>query len=213
MTERPAQPRPELLPLPDGVASGRVEVRRYRPGDGSAFFAALAPQREELMQWMMWPQKHQRPEDSESYVVRMHAEFALRSNMPMGIWNKSGEFLGGSGFHAPDWNTPKAEIGYFLLPAARRQGLACEVVRLLIQYAFEHMQVNRVYGTCDAGNAASANVMRRAGLAEEGLLCSEARDHHGRLRDTLMFGLATAGYPAWVERHGARDLAYMHRTS
>jgi len=209
MTERPAQSKPELLPLPDGVASGRVLVRRYRPGDGAAFFAGLAPQRAELMQWMMWPQKHQRPEDSESYVVRMHAEFALRSNMPMGIWSEAGEFLGGSGFHAPDWNTPKAEIGYFLLQSARRQGLASEVVRLLIQYAFEHMQVNRVSGTCDAGNAASANVMRRAGLAEEGVMRAEARDHHGRLRDTLMFGLAIAGYPAWVERHGVRDLAYI----
>jgi RimJ/RimL family protein N-acetyltransferase len=209
MTERPAQARPELLPLPEGVASARVVVRRYRPGDGAAFFSGLAPQRAEMMQWMMWPQKHQRPEDSESYVVRMHAEFELRSNMPMGIWNKAGEFLGGSGFHAPDWNTPKAEIGYFLLQSARRQGVASEVVRLLIPYAFEHMQVNRVFGTCDADNAASANVMRRAGLAEEGRLRSEARDHHGRLRDTLMFGLAIADYPAWVERHGVRDLAYL----
>jgi RimJ/RimL family protein N-acetyltransferase len=210
MTERPAQVKPELLTLPDGVANGSVVVRRYRPGDGTAFFAGLEPQRAELMQWMMWPQKHQRPEDSESYVVRMHAEFALRLNMPMGIWSQAGEFLGGSGFHTPDWNTPKAEIGYFLLSAARRQGRACEVVRLLIQYAFEHMQVNRVYGTCDAGNAASANVMRRAGLAEEGLMRAETRDHHGRLRDTLIFGVAIADFPAWVERHGVRDLAYMH---
>lgn len=207
-TERPAQARPELLPLPDGVASSRVVVRRYRPDDGADFFAGLAPQRAELLQWMTWPQKHQRLEDSESYVARMHAEFALRSNMPMGIWSKSGEFLGGSGFHAPDWNTPKAEIGYFLLSSARRQGLASEVVRLLIQYAFEHMQVNRVFGTCDAGNAASANVMRRAGLSEEGLMRSETRDHRGRLRDTLMFGLAQSAYPAWLERCGVRDLTY-----
>jgi RimJ/RimL family protein N-acetyltransferase len=163
MTERPAQAKPELLPLPDGVSSGRVLVRRYRPGDGAAFFAGLAPQRAELMQWMMWPQKHQRPEDSESYVVRMHAEFALRSNMPMGIWSEASEFLGGSGFHAPDWSTPKVEIGYFLLQSARRQGLASEVVRLLIQYAFEHMQVNRVFGTCEPATPAQTSCAAPAG--------------------------------------------------
>jgi len=33
--ERPALAQPELLPLPDGVASERVIVRRYRPGDGA----------------------------------------------------------------------------------------------------------------------------------------------------------------------------------
>ena len=63
--ERPALPQPELLPLPEGVASERLVVRAYRPGDGAAFFAGLAPHRDELMRWMMWPQRHQQPADSE----------------------------------------------------------------------------------------------------------------------------------------------------
>jgi RimJ/RimL family protein N-acetyltransferase len=206
--ERPAQSSPELLPLPEGVASERVVVRRYRPGDGAAFFAGLAPHRDELMQWMSWPQNHQCVEDSESYVIRMHAQFTLRMQMPMGVWSGA-DFIGGSGFHTPDWKVPKAEIGYFLLPTARSKGLASEVVRLLVAYAFEKMLVNRVFGTCDAGNASSANVMRRAGLAEEGLLASEARDHHGRLRDTRVFGVGIAGYADWAERYRARDLRYL----
>ena len=206
MRERPALSQPELLPLPDGVASDRLVVRRYRPGDGAAFFAALAPHRDELMRWMAWPQHHQRVEDSESYAVRMHAQFALRQAMPMGIWTVGGEFLGGSGFHAPDWKTPKAEIGYFLLPPARGQGIATEAVKLLVHYAFDHMAVNRVWATCDADNAGSASVLRRAGVPEEGRMRAEARDHHGRLRDTLMFGLCLADSPAWRTQHGVPTL-------
>jgi RimJ/RimL family protein N-acetyltransferase len=202
MVDRPAQSQPELLPLPDGVMSERVVVRRYRPGDGEQFFGALAPHRDELMRWMMWPQRHQTLDDSESYVVRMHAQFALRESMPMGVWSAAGELLGGSGFHAPDWKTPKAEIGYFLLPPARGRGIATEVVRLLVHYAFDHMRVNRVWATCDADNATSANVLHRAGVPEEGRLRAETRDHHGRLRDTLVFGLAADAYPDWRARHG-----------
>ena len=209
MTDRPALAQPELLPLPDGVMSERVIVRRYRPGDGAQFYAGLAPHRDELMRWMIWPQKHQQPADSESYVVRMHAQFALREAMPMGVWSADGDFLGGSGFHAPDWKTPKAEIGYFLLPPARRRGAATEVVRLLVHYAFDHMAVNRVWATCDADNAGSANVLRRAGVPEEGRLRAETRDHHGRLRDTLMFGLAVDAYPAWRAQHGVATLRYL----
>jgi RimJ/RimL family protein N-acetyltransferase len=207
--EHPALAQPELLPLPDGVASDRVIVRRYRPGDGAAFFAGLAPHRDELMRWMAWPQYHQKPADSESYAVRMHAQFALRQAMAMGIWSLDGRLLGGSGFHAPDWKTPKAEIGYFLLPPARGQGLATDVVRLLVHYAFDHMCVNRVWATCDADNAGSSNVLRRAGMPEEGRMRAETRDHHGRLRDTVMFGLAVAGYPQWRERHGIATLHYL----
>jgi RimJ/RimL family protein N-acetyltransferase len=206
---RPALSQPELLPLPEGVASERVLVRAYRPGDGAAFFAGLAPHRDELMRWMMWPQRHQQPADSESYAVRMHAQFALREAMPMGIWSPAGAFLGGSGFHAPDWTTPKAEIGYFLLPPARGQGLATEAVRLLVHYAFDHMGVNRVWATCDADNAGSCSVLRRAGVPEEGRMRAETRDHHGRLRDTLMFGLALDDYPRWRERHAVSTLRYL----
>ena len=198
MRECPALSQPELLPLPDGVASDRLVVRRYRPGDGEVFFAGLEPHRDELMRWMMWPQRHQGVADSESYAVRMHAQFALRESMPMGLFTLRGEFLGGSGFHAPDWKTPKAEIGYFLLPPARGQGFATEAVKLLVHFAFDHMGVNRVWATCDADNAGSANVLRRAGVTEE-----------GRLRDTLMFGLGYADYPAWRAQHGVPTLTYL----
>jgi RimJ/RimL family protein N-acetyltransferase len=207
---RPPVDQPELLSLPEGATSSRLILRRYRFGDGAALFSALAPHREELMQWMEWPRRHQRVEDSESYARRMHAEFTLRRSMPMAIFDSTSHaYVGGAGFHVPDWSTPKAEIGYFLVPPARGSGLASDVVRLQIHYAFDHMQVNRIWGSCDAGNDASASVMRRAGMNEEGLLRAETRDHHGRVRDTRMFGLTLDDYPAWSAAHGVPDLGYL----
>jgi len=52
-------------------------------------------------------------------------------------------------------------------------------------------------------------LLRRAGLPEEGRLRAETRDHHGRLRDTLMFGLGSRDYPAWREGHGVGSLRYL----
>jgi RimJ/RimL family protein N-acetyltransferase len=210
---RPAIERPELLPLAEGLASARLVLRRYRLGDGDALFAALAPHREELMQWMEWPRRHQRVEDSESYARRMHAEFMLRRAMPMAIFDAAtGVYLGGAGFHTPDWETPKAEIGYFLVPPARGAGLATEVVRLQVHYAFDQMQVNRVWGSCDAGNEASAAVMQRAGLREEGVLRAETRDHHGQVRDTRVFALTIDDYSGWTAAAGVRDFHYLAPT-
>ena len=210
---RPAIDHPELLPLAEGLTSGRVVLRRYRCGDGAALFTALAPHREELMEWMEWPRRHQRVEDSESYARRMHAEFMLRRAMPMAILDAtSGAYLGGAGFHPPDWNTPKAEIGYFLVPPARGSGIATDVVRLHVHYAFDQMQVNRVWGTCDADNEASAGVMRRAGLREEGVLRAETRDHHGRVRDTRVFALSIEDYPGWTASAGVSDFRYLPAT-
>ncbi len=207
---RPAIEQPELLPLAPGAASRRIVLRCYRFGDGAALFTALAPHRDELMQWMEWPRRHQRVEDSESYARRMHAEFMLRRSMPMAIFEAAnGRYLGGAGYHIPDWTTPKAEIGYFLVPPARGAGIASDVVRLQIHYAFDQMQVNRIWGSCDAANRASAGVMRRAGMVEEGLLRADTRDHHGTVRDTLVFGLTITDYPAWSAAQGMSDLEYL----
>jgi RimJ/RimL family protein N-acetyltransferase len=207
---RPAIEHPELLSLADGLSSHRIVLRRYRVGDGPTLFTALAPHRDELLQWMEWPRRHQRVEDSESYARRMSAEFALRRAMPMAIVDSaSGIYLGGAGFHAPDWNTPKAEIGYFLVPPARGAGIATDVVRLEVHYAFDQMLVNRVWGSCDAGNASSEAVMRRAGMRDEGLLRAETRDHHGQLRDTRVFALTIDDYPGWSAAHGIADRVYL----
>ena len=207
---RPAIEHPELLTLAEGLSSRRVVLRRYRVGDGATLFAALAPHREELLQWMEWPRRHQRIEDSESYARRMNAEFALRRAMPMAILDATnGAYLGGAGFHTPDWSTPKAEIGYFLVPPARGAGVATEIVRLQVHFAFDQMLVNRVWGSCDAGNASSAAVMRRAGMREEGLLRAETRDHHGELRDTRIFALTIDDYPGWSAAYGVADRVYL----
>jgi RimJ/RimL family protein N-acetyltransferase len=48
--------------------------------------------------------------------------------------------------------------------------------------------------------------MRRAGMREEGLLRAETRDHHGAVRDTLVFGLTLDDFPAWSGNHGVSDL-------
>lgn len=129
--------------------------------------------------------------------------------MPTGIWSALGDFLGGSGFHAPDWKTPKAEIGHFLLPTARERGFASEVVRLLVQYAFERMQLNRIWSSCDADNAASSKVLRRAGLIEKGTLRAETRDHREQLRETSIFGLALSGLAQWLDRHAIASIRYI----
>ena len=198
MPEHPALSQPELQSLPDGVASDRLVVRRYRPGDGEALFGAFSAHRDELKQRLPWPDAHQAAADSEAYVRRMQADFVARRQFVFGIWDRaSGDYLGGTGLHALDWRTPKAEVGYFLLPPARGRGHATTAVRLLVRMGFEQLALNRIHATCDADNIASANVLRRAGLREEGVSRLDQRDHHGKLRDTLHFALTIDDYPQW----------------
>lgn len=194
--------RPELLDLPDQLIGPRMLLRAYRAGDAEAVFNGISTHREDLLQWMGWPSDHQSVADSVSYVTRMAARFALREVLVFGIWDRATHFyLGGAGFHAPQWQVPRAELGYFLLPPARGRGMATEAVRLLIDFGFRHARLNRLWGDCDADNAASAAVMRRAGMTLEATMRHDARDHRGKLRSSLRFALAHDDYPVWRAAH------------
>ena len=76
-------------------------------------------------------------------------------------------------------------------------GHATTAVRRLVRLAFDQLLLNRIHATCDADNSASANVLRRAGLREEGISRCDQRDHNGKVRGTLRFGLTILEYSDW----------------
>ena len=78
-----------------------------------------------------------------------------------------GAVVGRCGFHGPPWAVGRAEIGYTVLPAHRRQGLATEAARALIAWAWAQGE-RTVFATVAPTNPASLAVVRRLGFVETG---------------------------------------------
>jgi RimJ/RimL family protein N-acetyltransferase len=83
----------------------------------------------------------------------------------------SGEVTGGATLHHLDAERAIVEIGYWVLPHARRRGLATRITRLLAEHAFA-LGVVRVAAYVNVGNAASERVLERAGYEREGVVRS-----------------------------------------
>lgn len=71
----------------------------------------------------------------------------------------------------------KAELGYRVATCYWGQGYATEAVRCLMAYAFNRLQVHRLYGEVVAENRASRRVLEKCGFQVE-----------ATLRDNLYFG-------------------------
>jgi RimJ/RimL family protein N-acetyltransferase len=71
-----------------------------------------------------------------------------------------------------EWDGRQAEIGYVLSPAARGRGAATRTVRLLTDWAFEELGMERLALWIDVDNPASERVAERAGYVKEGVLRS-----------------------------------------
>lgn len=63
----------------------------------------------------------------------------------------------------------EAAIGYWLVPEARRRGLAAAAVSLLIDWAFDNLGLERIEFAILAENLASQRVAERAGATSEGV--------------------------------------------
>ena len=108
--------------------------------------------------------------------------------MPMiAVDARTGAVVGGGTLHHLDAERAIVEIGYWVLPHARRRGFATGIARLLGDHAFA-LGIARVAAYVNVGNVASERVLRRAGFSPEGVVRSMPVPS-GRRVDKTLFSL------------------------
>jgi ribosomal-protein-serine acetyltransferase len=194
------------LPLFDELRGERVSVRGLRAEDAAALKEAVDESREHIRPWLPFAEDHRTVAEARDWIVRSMAAWLVRDDLRMSVWETaSGRFLGGIGLHPRDWNIGYFEIGYWLRQKAEGHGYMGEAVRLVTDYAFDHLAAHRVEIRCDARNRRSAAVAERLGFVREAHLRYNLRSVDGTIRDTLVYAL-TVDDPRW-SAHPATPLA------
>lgn len=180
---------------PERIATERLVLRAWHPDDAPALAAAVAENVPHLARWMPWATSD--PATPEVYATRIAGFLARAASGDEFLYAMldPGErhVLGGTGIHlrgGPD--DARAELGYWVAARAERRGYVTEAVRALVPHARALAEARlphapRVEIRCDARNAPSAAVARRAGFR----LARIVRGHHveGAVRDSLVFRL------------------------
>ena len=88
---------------------------------------------------------------------------------------ETGEFIGFTGFKCLDgpdtsdlWFTPCVEIGWRLRPEAWGRGYAPEAAHACLTYAWETLELEKVYAYTAEHNAKSRRVMEKLGMTPSG---------------------------------------------
>jgi len=179
-----------LIPLFEVLRGERVVVRPYRQEDAQALFEAVAESREHLRQWLPFADAHQTVEESRDWIIHQAANWLLREELIVGIWEAAtNRYLGGSGLHSRNWERRYFEIGYWIRASASGHGYVTEAVKLLTDYALSELAAQRIEIRCDERNIRSAAIPQRLGFVQEGRLRNHERAPDGQLRNTLIFSL------------------------
>ena len=182
-----------LIPLFEELRGERVLVRPYRESDAQALFEAVAESRDHLRPWLPFADTHQSAEESRDWIIHQVANWLLREDLIVGIWEAAtNRYLGGSGLHPSSWEIRYFEIGYWIRASASGRGYITEAVKLLTDYAFTALAAKRVEIRCDERNVRSAAVPQRLGFVQEGRLRNRELAPDGTLRNMLIFSLIPA---------------------
>ena len=97
------------------------------------------------------------------------------------------EAIGGIGMLiGEDVHRFSAELGYWLAEPFWNQGIMTQAVKRIVEYAFIHLNLYRIYAQPYEGNNASVRVLEKAGFQYEGRLRTSVYKD-GRLLDQLLY--------------------------
>jgi RimJ/RimL family protein N-acetyltransferase len=180
---------PMLMDIAEEFCTDRLRIRVPLPGDGKAVFGAIQASIRELKRWLPFAQEEQSEEKVELNLRNARAKFLIREDMRLLLFLKdSGQFVGSSGLHNPDWKVLKFEIGYWIDTRYSGKGYMTEAVQGIAGFAFRELGARRVEIRCDTLNLKSKAIAERLGFALEGTLRNEdVSVDGGRLRDTHIF--------------------------
>jgi ribosomal-protein-alanine N-acetyltransferase len=82
----------------------------------------------------------------------------------------------------------RASMGYGIGPAHWGRGIMTEAARAVVDWAFAHLEIDRVFATADARNIGSWGVMRHLGMQHEGTL-RQHRMQDGVAADEVVYGI------------------------
>ena len=101
---------------------------------------------------------------------------------------QSDTMIGAIGFH--DWNryNNRAEISYDLSPDYWNKGIMSKATKIVLQYAFDTLKINRIQASTIIPNTASIKLLVRNGFQKDGSL-RHYRYHKGKYYDIEMYSI------------------------
>ena len=140
------------LPVPENLERDGIALRRLRARDAGAFAAAF---REDPTLGVLIGADEDPTENSvRRFIARQPGLRARGEFLGLAVTDPSKRpFLGHVMLHTLAWRHKRAEIGYWLVPSARGQGVGRRAVSLMVDWAFETLELDRIEITTTPDNA------------------------------------------------------------
>lgn len=147
-----------------------------------------------------------RPEDTAAYIAQALDMQTRGERLPWAVVDANiGRVLGCTSYHDLIPAVRRVEIGWtWYARSVQRSHVNTAAKLLLMEHAFETLNCSVVGWRTDILNLASQRAIERLGARKDGVLRSHALRRDASIRDTVMYSLLAAEWPAVRDRLRAR---------
>ncbi len=145
-----------------------IELRAISREDAAVIFSTIDQQRDYLGQWLPFVPNTKEQRDTEEFIKAVLQQPVGQREPIFTIWYDT-KFAGIIGFKDTDRLNRKTEMGYWLSEPFQKKGIVTNCAKVLCEYAFTKLGLNRVQIKCAVGNISSQKVPVRLGFAFEGI--------------------------------------------
>jgi [ribosomal protein S5]-alanine N-acetyltransferase len=169
------------------LTTKRLLLREFEEEDWQAVLVYQSDPR--YLRYYPWTQ---RTEQDVRAFVRMflaRREEEPRTKFQLAITlAPQGQLIGNAGIRMNTPDAEEADMGYELDPRYWGRGYATEAASALLAFGFRELKLHRIWAQCMAENTASAHVLEKIGMRQEGRL-RENVWMKDRWWDTLVYAI------------------------
>ena len=165
------------------LSDGVVTLRRWRPADAPAVFAAC--QDPLIARFVPIPQPYELAHAEWFVDVRQRDPDGVEESGFAIVDRDTDVLLGAIARHGPFGH--RALFGYWLAPGMRGRGLATRALRLIVDWTLATTDAIRLEVYTDVANDASGRVAERAGFEREGIRRAWDLDRDGVPLDAMFY--------------------------
>lgn len=102
-------------------------------------------------------------------------------------------FSGVCGLTDIDQTNSRAEFSLYIAPKKQKTGLAQEALKLLLEYGFNTLGLNRIWGEVFGNNEKAMHIFKKFGFVEEGIR-HDFYFRDGQFINALLISVNSAGF-------------------
>jgi ribosomal-protein-serine acetyltransferase len=172
------------------LTDGSIVARIYRADDVPRLFEAVRESIAEIAPWLPWCHENYSIEESREFVMSRSKSAQGDEHYSFAVFGKDDprRLLGGVGLNFINRVHQFANLGYWVRTSAAGAGVASKAARLVAQFGFEQLGLQRIEILTAVSNIASQRVAENIGALREGILRKRLLIR-GEPQDAVMFSL------------------------